>query len=231
MPHIVLLGDSIFDNASYTRGGPDVITQVRERLPQGWKATLLAVDGSVTLNVPAQLERLPQDAAHLVLSVGGNDALMKSDILNTPLRSTAEALALLADVAGRFEENYREAVHACLRPSLPLGLCTIYNGCFDDVKFQRAVTTALKIFNDAILRIGFERGLPVIDLDSYAPRSRTTRTRSSPLPSEEPRSQAPYLIWRLHPRAQFPEPKCSSRNDVLEQFPLPTRLPRGMATL
>ena len=99
MPHIVLLGDSIFDNASYTRGGPDVITQVRERLPQGWKATLLAVDGSVTLNVPAQLERLPQDASHLVLSVGGNDALVKSEILNTPVRSTAEALALLADVA------------------------------------------------------------------------------------------------------------------------------------
>ena len=164
MPHIVLLGDSIFDNASYTRGGPDVITQVRERLPQGWKATLLAVDGSVTLNVPAQLERLPQDASHLVLSVGGNDALMKSDILNTPVRSTAEALALLADVAGRFEENYREAVHACLRPTLPLGLCTIYNGCFDDVKFQRAVTTALRIFNDAILRVAFELGLPVIDL-------------------------------------------------------------------
>jgi len=164
MPHIVLLGDSIFDNASYTRGGPDLITQVRERLPQGWKATLLAVDGSVTLNVPAQLERLPQDASHLVLSVGGNDALMKSDILNTPVRSTAEALALLADVAGRFEENYREAVHACLRPTLPLGLCTIHNGCFDDVKFQRAVRTALRIFNDAILRVAFELGLPVIDL-------------------------------------------------------------------
>ncbi|HZS98994.1 MAG TPA: SGNH/GDSL hydrolase family protein [Terriglobales bacterium] len=164
MPHIILLGDSIFDNASYTRGGPDVIAQVRQLLPQGWKASLLAVDGSVTLNVPAQLEPLPQDASHLVLSVGGNDALMKSEILNTPVRSTAEALALLADVAGRFEENYREAVHACLQPNLPLGLCTIYNGRFDDVKFQRAVTTALKIFNDAILRVAFELGLPVIDL-------------------------------------------------------------------
>lgn len=164
MPHIVLLGDSIFDNAGYTCGGPDVIVQVRELLPKGWKATLLAVDGSVTLNVPAQLERLPQDASHLVLSVGGNDALMKSDILNTPVGSTAEALALLADVGNRFEENYREVVNACLRTQLPFGLCTIYNGCFDDAIFQRAVTTALKIFNDAILRVGFELGLPMIDL-------------------------------------------------------------------
>jgi hypothetical protein len=49
MPHIVLLGDSILDNASYTSGGPDVISQVREILPKDWKATLLAVDGAVTL--------------------------------------------------------------------------------------------------------------------------------------------------------------------------------------
>lgn len=33
MPHIVLLGDSIFDNAHYTLGGPDVIAQVRKLLP------------------------------------------------------------------------------------------------------------------------------------------------------------------------------------------------------
>jgi hypothetical protein len=164
MAHLVLLGDSIFDNASYTRGGPDVVAQVRELLPQGWKASLLAVDGSVTLNVPAQLERLPQDASHLVLSVGGNDVLMKSDILNSPVRSTSEALALLAEVASRFEENYREVVNACLSTKLPLGLCTIYNGCFDDPKFQSTVTTALKIFNDAILRAAFEFGVPIVDL-------------------------------------------------------------------
>lgn len=164
MTHIVLLGDSIFDNASYTRGGPDVIAQVREILPTNWKASLLAVDGSVTLSVPDQLQRLPQDATHLILSVGGNDALMKSEILNTPARSTSEALTMLADVAGRFEENYRIAVDACLRPKLPLALCTIYNGCFDDRALQRTITTALKVFNDAILRVGFEFRLPMIDL-------------------------------------------------------------------
>ena len=50
MPHIVLLGDSIFDNASYTSGGPDVISQVREILLKDWKATLLAVDGSPSMS-------------------------------------------------------------------------------------------------------------------------------------------------------------------------------------
>jgi hypothetical protein len=75
MPHVVLLGDSIFDNAAYVRGGPDVVRQLREMLPAGWSATLLAVDGAVTRSVPAQIARLPADATHLVLSVGGNDAL------------------------------------------------------------------------------------------------------------------------------------------------------------
>ena len=35
MAHVVLLGDSIFDNLSYTRGGPDVIRQLRGHVPAG----------------------------------------------------------------------------------------------------------------------------------------------------------------------------------------------------
>src|SRR5213080_1875139 len=65
MKHIVLLGDSIFDNGHYTMGGPDVISQVRQLLPAGWQASLLAVDGSTTEDVPSQLHRMPPDASHL----------------------------------------------------------------------------------------------------------------------------------------------------------------------
>jgi len=110
------------------------------------------------------MQRLPHDATHLILSVGGNDALMRSEILHAPVRSTSEALCLFADIAARFEEHYRLAVDACRRATLPLCLCTIYNGCFADPSFQRTVTMALTIFNDAILRVGFELRLPMIDL-------------------------------------------------------------------
>jgi hypothetical protein len=55
-------------------------------------------------------------------------------------------------------------VDACRRPTLPLCVCTICNGCFADPSFQRTVTTAPKILNDAILRVGFELKLPMIDL-------------------------------------------------------------------
>ena len=129
MTHIVLLGDSIFDNARYTERGPDVISQVRQLLPPGWRACLRAVDGATAEDVPFQLQHVPPDASHLVLSVGGNDALMSSSILNISY-STSQAVAALADVSRRFEEKYRHAVGACQQLNLPLTICTIYTGVF-----------------------------------------------------------------------------------------------------
>src|SRR5947209_17191911 len=84
MSYVVLLGDSIFDNARYVPDRPPVIEQVRRGLPPGWQASLLAVDGHLTRDVPRQLARLPADATHLFVSVGGNDALVESGILDEP---------------------------------------------------------------------------------------------------------------------------------------------------
>lgn len=162
--HIILLGDSIFDNASYTKGRPAVISQVRELLPEGARASLLAVDGSTTAEVRSQVERVPASASHLVLSVGGNDVLRSPGFLYAPARSTDEAVTALADLSQAFEDGYRRAVAACRSLPLPLVLCTIYNGCFPDAKFQRLASTVLMVFNDVILRVGIEFGLSMIDL-------------------------------------------------------------------
>src|SRR5262245_43160894 len=170
MSHVVLIGDSVFDNGAYTQGGPDVVSQVRTFLVDGWKATLLAVDGSTTGHVADQLRRLPTEATHLVLSVGGNDALMQRAILWAPMPSLARSMAALATVAAGFETNYRRAVDACLETGLPLVLCTIYNGCFEDPAFQRVATATLSIFNDAILRVAIEHSLTVIDLRAICAR-------------------------------------------------------------
>jgi hypothetical protein len=72
MGHVVLLGDSIFDNARYVPDRPPVVEQVRKCLPPGWRASLLAVDGHVTEDVLTQLTHLPSDATHLFVSAGGN---------------------------------------------------------------------------------------------------------------------------------------------------------------
>ena len=169
MPHLVLLGDSIFDNAQYTSGGPDVVSQVRSLLPVGWAASLLAVDGSMTVNIPDQVRLVPKDCTYLVLSVGGNNALAEASRLGISLfgmtdQPASKALDSLADVSSAFESEYRLAVDACLRPRLPLAVCTIYNGCFPDPSFQGIASLALAIFNDVIIRVAVEQGFPVIDM-------------------------------------------------------------------
>lgn len=169
MPHLVLLGDSIFDNGQYTSGGPDVISQVRRLLPAGWEGSLLALDGSTTSDIAAQVERLPTGATHGVLSVGGNDAIMHSSGLGLGLfgfqaEPQGHLLQTLADTLDRFEADYRRAVSVCLRAKLPLGVCTIYNCRFPEKDYQRALSTGLAIFNDVILRVAIENNLPVLDL-------------------------------------------------------------------
>ena len=94
--HVALLGDSIFDNRAYTGDQPDVITHLRMLLPERWTATLLAVDGATIGGLAGQFARVPEGATHLVLSAGGNDALMNSDLLAMPLRSSSDALRLFA---------------------------------------------------------------------------------------------------------------------------------------
>ena len=137
----------------------------------GWSVSLLAVDGAMTANIPDQVQRVPREATHLVLSVGGNNALGEASRLGvsffgSPDLPTSKALDTLADVSGDFEAQYRAAVDACLRPGLPLGVCTIYNGCFPDKAYQRIASLALAVFNDVILRVAIGRRLPVIDLRS-----------------------------------------------------------------
>jgi lysophospholipase L1-like esterase len=164
MSRVVLLGDSIFDNAAYAAGAPDVVEQVRRRLPTGFDATLAAVDGSRMHDVARQLGDVPDDTTHLVLSVGGNDALGSSDFLDAPTRSTAEALLGLAEIGDQFERGYRSVLAEVLSRRLPTAICTIYYPRFPDPTLQRLAVTGLAVFNDSIVRAAFVHGLPLLDL-------------------------------------------------------------------
>ena len=164
MTHVVLLGDSIFDNAAYVGGGADVLTHMRGRAPEGWGATLLAVDGSVVDGVHMQLRRVPADATHLVISAGGNDALQSAHILEERAGSTAEVLLRLADVAEEFEVGYRRMLREAVEAGRPTAVCTVYYPRFPDALAQRLAVTALTVFNDAIIRAAFGAGVPLLDL-------------------------------------------------------------------
>src|SRR5215218_3439119 len=126
--HVVLLGDSIFDNGSYVAGGPDVVQQVREALAaDAWHATLRAVDGDVTTGLPRQLRSIPSDATHLVVSVGGNDALGFAGVLQQPATSVADGLLPLAEAQRHFAASYSAMIDAVLGAGLPTAVCTIYD--------------------------------------------------------------------------------------------------------
>jgi len=164
MSHVVLLGDSIFDNASYVAGGPAVIDHLRKALPRDSFATLLAVDGACTPDVERQLRGMPADATHVVLSVGGNDALgVSMAILSEPAGTVREALAYLSAVRDTFRRSYRKML---LEHVLPLGkptfLCTIYDSIPN--RLTEAELTGLGLFNDVITREAFQAGLSLIDL-------------------------------------------------------------------
>jgi hypothetical protein len=164
MPHVVLLGDSIFDNSAYVAPGPDVIRQLRARLDGGWTATSLAVDGHVTADVrERQLPRLPRDATRLVLSVGGNDALGQASVLARAASTVGHAVALLDAARERFRRDYRLLIDALVATAVPLAVCTIYDANYPEPQ-GRVVAAALSLFNDVITREAFGRGLPLVDL-------------------------------------------------------------------
>ena len=161
--HIVLLGDSIFDNAAYTAGAPDVISHLRAGLPPQWRATLLAIDGSVARDLSRQVAGVPADATDLVVSVGGNDALGNIDLLDIPVRSTAEALRLFGERAAVFRVAYNAALDSALALGRRTTVCTIYEGDLAPPVAALA-RVALVFFNDVILRSAQERDVGVIDL-------------------------------------------------------------------
>ncbi|MDN4609438.1 SGNH/GDSL hydrolase family protein [Arthrobacter burdickii] len=163
MGHVVLLGDSIFDNGRYVDGGPDVVEQVRDALPQDWKVTLLAVDGDVTSGVARQLRALPPDATHLVVSVGGNDALGYQHLLQRPVRGVADALLAFSAAQQDFARDYDTMTDAVTAVGLPTAVCTIYDTPSSEPGYA-VIRTALAFFNDCITRAAFSRGVSVVDL-------------------------------------------------------------------
>ncbi|HEV2139559.1 MAG TPA: GDSL-type esterase/lipase family protein [Candidatus Dormibacteraeota bacterium] len=159
--HVALLGDSIFDNASYVPGEPPVVEQLRAALPKGWNASLLAVDGASAADVHEQLERLSGDETHLFVSVGGNDALNASHILTANVRTVAEAQDLVEQAQALFRREYEALARAVSRRPRPAVFCTVYDAI---PGLGEAARVALTAFNDIILRTSFRSHAPVIDL-------------------------------------------------------------------
>jgi hypothetical protein len=161
---IVLLGDSVFDNTAYVPYGRTVEQQLREQIPSSVGLTCLAEDGATIADLAGQLVRVPVQASRLVVSIGGNDALLRADLLQTRTSTAADALELLFDASQSFMNSYRHAIKRCTEFGVPVTVCTIYGGHHPDPHDQRAIVAALMFFNDAILQVALEFRASVLDV-------------------------------------------------------------------
>ncbi|MFK7855762.1 MAG: SGNH/GDSL hydrolase family protein [Granulosicoccus sp.] len=161
MKHLVLLGDSIFDNAGYVDDGDSVIDQLNGLIQPNTQATLLAVDGDVTVDVYKQIGSIPDNATHAFVSCGGNDALRIANTLNQEVSSVGEAMEIFTTIKGDFSQRYAAMLAAVSAKIENVTVCTVHDSVPD---YASRELTALSMFNEVILREAFKLGCPVIDL-------------------------------------------------------------------
>jgi hypothetical protein len=181
MKHIVLLGDSIFDNGSYVGYNElDVPNQLKSLVKNDCRVTNLAIDGHVTSHIATQLNNLPSDATHLFVSVGGNDALRHLLIFNETVDTIGDAFQKMYLIGENFQKAYSGMLDSVLVHKLPTTVCSIYYPKFDAQslsrvelylpqqvnaeQLQQRAMAAESIFNDIIMFEVFKRNLPLIDL-------------------------------------------------------------------
>ena len=166
--HVVLAGDSIFDNDGYVLGEPGVIEQLRRSIPKGWAASKIAVDGDCVRDVARQIGgtyALSTYATDLVISVGGNDARYSAHLLGS-LRSPADLPALMHGPLDAFRAEYRAMLDGAAVTGLRVHVCTIYTAVpFDDPVLRQYAPLGIAAFNAIIVAEAGERAIPVIRLE------------------------------------------------------------------
>jgi lysophospholipase L1-like esterase len=206
VPHVVLLGDSIFDNARYVPGRPAVIEQVRAGLPAGWCATLVAVDGHTVEDIVRQIPRVPPGATHLVVSIGGNDALGASGLLKERAGTVADALRVVAEAAGEFRDAYAAMLRDVLALGKPAAVCTVYDAIPILGDAERA---ALATFNDVISRAAASASIPLIDLRVICNEAADFSPLSPIEPSAGGGAKIAEAICRMLATHDFGKPGCA----------------------
>ena len=159
--HVILAGDSIFDNANYVPGEPCVADQLGKRLDGRFSVNLIAVDGDYVSDVWRQACSIPERATHVVVSAGGNDALLHAHKLRNDHLTSVDLFKEWSDIQAEFRRDYQQMLDAFLTFRLHTAICTVY----DAVPTVSAIeVTALSLFNDVITAEAIARGLPIVDL-------------------------------------------------------------------
>lgn len=169
MNKLVLLGDSTIDNKVYVQTEELSVKEHLENLVD-YEVLQIALDGAITDDViNNQIDMIPGDASHILLSVGGNDLLQEIDFLYqdfkyTPKRLLETVIGLLSPIA----ENYETIVKQLSTNRAKLLCATVYEGnLVGSVEFDSISDSSkamVSLLNDSIFRICDEYDLETLDL-------------------------------------------------------------------
>ena len=187
---IVLVGDSIFDNATYVPGEPCVTEQLRARVREGVDVSMLAVDGDFVNDVHQQIKKMPAQATHIFVSAGGNDALRCSYSFTKEYSSSVQLFTEWSVMRKEFRDSYRAMLEALTSLGRHTTVCTIYDAVPGVDEFA---ITALSLFNDVITAEAIYAGVPVVDLRWICTEA-SDYSRQSPI---EPSSQGGAKIAKV----------------------------------
>lgn len=163
---LVLLGDSILDNAPYTAPEPDTTAHLERLLGPQWAVRRIARDGATMRDVSRQLAEMKERPSIAVLSVGGNDAMEHVELLERPATSTGEVLEDLLAVAEAFGHEYGLIAKAVAQRAERTVLCTIYEVQLEPAIFALRARVPLALLNDRILGAAAGIGADVLELRS-----------------------------------------------------------------
>lgn len=161
--HLVLLGDSILDNAPYTTPKPDTAWHLRRLIGERWSVELLARDGARMAEMQEQFVRIDRPST-AVLSIGGNDVTRHVGMLAKPASSAKDVLSELLAIADAFAPRYAAVLDALIPRVERLVLCTIYDVRLEPPEIARLARVPIALLNDRIIGAAAARGLEVIDL-------------------------------------------------------------------
>ena len=197
---IVLVGDSIFDNAAYVPGEPCVTEQLRARVRDGVDVSMLAVDGDFASDVHQQIKKMPAQASHVFVSAGGNDALRYSYSLAGEYSSSVQLFTEWSVIQKEFRDNYRSMLKAMIALERHIAVCTIYDAVpgVDEI-----VITALSLFNDVITAEAIYAGVAVVDLRWVCTEASDYSSQSPIEPSSQGGAKISEVLNRLFEEHDF----------------------------
>ena len=165
---IILLGDSIIDNGEYVRSAePDVARQLEILLPHH-TVVKRAVDGATSADVLASQIAEVDQAGHIILSAGGNDALEHVDLLEASEKRAQDVLVRLWSIREGFRRSYAALLDRLAVTRRPVLVFTVYNPCFQghgfDAAYQQAAESAVSIIDDVIQQEARRRSFEILEL-------------------------------------------------------------------